>query len=106
LFALISKRYWVDGFRKCIAITLFPLFQAPVADVREKLKQEVWRFHTDKLSRSKMDELIDIRMTEYENRLYERFASGGGPDSYKISWTFWNAVVYCFTIFTTIGEFI
>lgn len=80
-------------------------FQAPVASIREKLKAEVWRFtHQENLPRKRLDEVIDIRMQEFEDKLYERFASGGGPDSAKISWTFWNAVVYCFTVFTTIGK--
>lgn len=40
---------------------------------------------------------------EYEEHLYEFYKRGLTDRGQKV-WTFWNAVFYCGTIFTTIGE--
>lgn len=42
-------------------------------------------------------------LMEYENDLYEFFKRGLTDRGRKV-WTFWNAVFYCGTIYTTIGE--
>ncbi|CAL1673520.1 unnamed protein product [Lasius platythorax] len=42
-------------------------------------------------------------LMEYENDLYEFFKRGLTDRGQKV-WTFWNAVFYCGTIYTTIGE--
>ncbi|CAK9795685.1 hypothetical protein ANTPLA_LOCUS472 [Anthophora plagiata] len=43
-------------------------------------------------------------LMEYEEHLYE-FYKRGLTDRGKKVWTFWNAVFYCGTIYTTIGQF-
>jgi hypothetical protein len=42
---------------------------------------------------------------EYEEKLYQFFKKinfQNRPDN--VNWAFWNAVIYCSTIYTTIGE--
>jgi hypothetical protein len=40
---------------------------------------------------------------KYEEHLYEFFKRGVTDRGEKV-WTFWNAVFYCGTIYTTIGK--
>lgn len=40
---------------------------------------------------------------EYEEHLYEFYKRGVTDRGQKV-WSFWNAVFYCGTIYTTIGE--
>jgi hypothetical protein len=42
-------------------------------------------------------------MHKFEEILYESFKHGGTPQENAI-WGFWNAIFYCGTIYTTIGE--
>lgn len=42
-------------------------------------------------------------LMEYEMHLYEFYKRGVTDRGEKV-WTFWNAVFYCGTIYTTIGE--
>lgn len=42
-------------------------------------------------------------LMEYERHLYESFKHGVTDRGEKV-WTFWNAVFYCGTIYTTIGK--
>lgn len=42
-------------------------------------------------------------LMEYEEHLYEFYKRGLTDRGEKV-WTFWNAVFYCGTIYTTIGE--
>jgi len=42
-------------------------------------------------------------MHKFEEILYESFKHGSTPKEKNI-WSFWNAVFYCGTIYTTIGE--
>lgn len=43
------------------------------------------------------------KLMKYEEHLYEFFKRGVTDRGEKV-WTFWNAVFYCGTIYTTIGE--
>ncbi|KAK2575321.1 hypothetical protein KPH14_008167 [Odynerus spinipes] len=44
-------------------------------------------------------------LMKYEEHLYEFYKRGVTDRGQKV-WTFWNAVFYCGTIYTTIGEYI
>ncbi|EFN82793.1 hypothetical protein EAI_01952 [Harpegnathos saltator] len=44
------------------------------------------------------------RLMKYEEHLYEFYKRGVTDLGQKV-WTFWNAVFYCGTIYTTIGEY-
>lgn len=78
--------------------------KAPVVDIRDKLKTEVWRLtSTEKVTRKTLFDHMDLRIKELETQLYTNYQHGSTGDSFKTSWTFWSAVVYCFTVFTTIG---
>jgi hypothetical protein len=42
-------------------------------------------------------------MHKFEEILYESFKHGSSPKENRV-WGFWNAIFYCGTIYTTIGE--
>lgn len=42
-------------------------------------------------------------MAPYETQLLESFSHGVTPDKHK-TWSFWNSMFYCGTIYTTIGK--
>lgn len=44
------------------------------------------------------------QLMDYEIKLKEHYKHGLMNENEKV-WTFWNAVFYCGTIYTTIGEF-
>ncbi|KAK6633118.1 hypothetical protein RUM43_012862 [Polyplax serrata] len=44
-------------------------------------------------------------MDPYEKQLLDSFNHGVTPDKHK-TWTFWNSMFYCGTIYTTIGEYL
>ena len=73
--------------------------------MKERFKKDIWYFtHTKSVPRTQLDRIIDSRLEEYEKQLFTNFKEGLGGDSSTIRWTFWSAVVYCFTVFTTIGR--
>lgn len=73
--------------------------------MKDKIRKDIWYFtHTNKVQRPQLDKIIDTRLEEFEKQLWANFKDGLGGDSATIRWTFWSAVVYCFTVFTTIGK--
>ena len=73
--------------------------------MKERFKKDIWYFtHTNKIPRPQLDSIIDSRLEDYEKQLFANFKDGLGGDSSTIRWTYWSAVVYCFTVFTTIGK--
>ena len=43
-------------------------------------------------------------LKKYEATLYSAFASGINSDSDDQTWDIWGAMVYCATVYTTIGK--
>lgn len=66
----------------------------------------MWYFtNTNKVNQETLEGIIDHRLTEFEKQLLENFENGAiTSDSTTVSWSFLASIVYCFTVFTTIGE--
>ena len=73
--------------------------------MRDRIKEEVWNItHDNKIKKEQFDSILNLRLTEFEEQLHENFKNGSITDSTSVSWTFLASIVYCFTVFTTIGE--
>lgn len=70
-----------------------------LTNIRELWKEDVLASNTALWDGRARNELI-----KYEKHLYEFYKRGATDRGQKV-WTFWNAVFYCGTIYTTIGEF-
>jgi len=79
---------------------------ADLCEQRDKFLQELRRLTPDKKLADNDKEWQDSAMSElkkFEDKLYESFKHGSTPKENHV-WSFWNAVFYCGTIYTTIGE--
>lgn len=66
--------------------------------IRELCNDQVLATNSDLWNGRARNELM-----KYEEHLYDYFKRGLSDHEQKV-WTFWNAVFYCGTIYTTIGE--
>lgn len=71
----------------------------------DDFKREFW-YQSRVLKRNKtaVSKLIELRMGEFERQLLENFNAGIIGNIDQVAWTFWDALFFCVTIFTTIGE--
>ena len=71
----------------------------------QDFKREFWyQARVIKRDRNAIYRLIELRMNEFERQLLENFKSGIEVEVEDVAWTFWDALFFCVTIFTTIGK--
>ncbi|XP_054167199.1 TWiK family of potassium channels protein 18-like isoform X2 [Oppia nitens] len=73
-----------------------------VSNMRENIIRELW-WSSQKFTKGWWDKLAKIRMKEFERQLHEACIAEQTTDSEKSDWTFWHALFFSSTIFTTIG---
>ncbi len=49
-------------------------------------------------------DLVRGELYQYEGELYESFAHGVSTDSTIKQWDFWGSLLFCATVYTTIGS--
>ena len=71
----------------------------------DDFKREFW-FHSREIKKNKTDiyQLVELRMNEFERQLLANCRAGLDEQAREVSWTFWDALFFCVTIFTTIGK--
>jgi hypothetical protein len=84
---------------------VFRSLQRPVINMKERIKSDILYFSLHRqYSREFVSQLIDKRLFEFELQVQENCKSGfDGEDPLK-TWSFWNALFFCVTVFTTIGK--
>ncbi|XP_053208785.1 TWiK family of potassium channels protein 18-like [Panonychus citri] len=79
-------------------------YKEPVSYMIQDFKREFWyQARVIKRDRNAIYRLVELRMNEFERQLLENFKSGIEVEVEDVAWTFWDALFFCVTIFTTIG---
>ncbi|KAI2803988.1 hypothetical protein BLOT_008128 [Blomia tropicalis] len=73
-----------------------------VISMRERIIKELW-WSSRQFSKGWWQRLAKIRLKEYEKQLYESCLADQATDSEQRVWSFWQALFFSSTIFTTIG---
>lgn len=70
----------------------------------DDFKREFWyQSRVINRNQSEIYQLIELRFDEFERQLLANYRAGIIEEIKEVSWTFWDALFFCVTIFTTIG---
>ncbi|XP_023227548.1 TWiK family of potassium channels protein 18-like [Centruroides sculpturatus] len=95
----------------CLGAVIFKALEAPLENrerislsrIRELIIHDMWILHNRNVSLNTWNSEVTHKMIAYEEQVYEAFQNKISIDPEQPQWTFWGAMFYCCTVFTTIG---
>jgi len=94
-----------------LGATIFQSIEGPhethekteITQLRQQIVDDLWKSNSNMKNKNSFSKRVGEELKRYESQLYSAYTSGINSDAETEVWDFWGSLVYCATIYTTIG---